>query len=119
MALTAYFYSYIPMLLGIITAAAGVRLVFGHVMTHPSVGPAVLLGGGVGVYLAGNVAFRLSLRMQPTLSRAVGAFIGVASIPLGVSLGAVAQLTALAFLIIAVVAVEPGPATEARGAGGP
>ena len=118
MALTAYFYSYIPMLLGIITAAAGVGLVFGSEMTPSATGPAVLLGGGVGLYLGGNVAFRLSLGMQPTLARVAGAIVGLASIPLGVSLGAVAQLTALALLMIALLALEPGLATEPRETGG-
>ena len=84
-------------------------------MSTPSAtGPAMLLGGGVGLYLGGNVAFRLSLGLQPILSRAAGAFIGLASIPLGVSLGAVAQLTALALLMIALLALEPGLASEPR-----
>ena len=114
MALTAYFYSYIPMLLGIITIAAGVRLVLGNVMAPVALGPAMLLGVGVALYLAGDAAFRLSLGMRAIFTPAVGALVGVASIPLGVSLGAEAQLTALAFLIIAVVAFESGLVTEAR-----
>jgi low temperature requirement protein LtrA len=73
MALTAYFYAYIPMLLGIITIAAGVRLVLGNVMARAARGPAMLLGVGVALYLAGDAAFRLSLGMRAIITRAVGA----------------------------------------------
>ena len=75
-ALFAYFYAYIPMLLGIVVLAAGVILAIGDVGATLDAGPALLLGGGVGLYLAGTVAFRAVLGIRPLVHRpgsAVGA----------------------------------------------
>ena len=56
--LAAYFYAYIPMLLGIVATAAGLRNAIGHPGATLTAGPALALAGGVTLFLAGDVAFR-------------------------------------------------------------
>ena len=59
--LAAYFYAYIPMLLGIMATAAGLRSSIGHPGATLTAGPAIALAGGVTLFLAGDVAFRAVL----------------------------------------------------------
>lgn len=61
--LAAYFYAYIPMLLGIAATAAGLKNAIGHPGSTLSAGPAVALAGGVTLFLAGDVAFRHVLKI--------------------------------------------------------
>jgi low temperature requirement protein LtrA len=56
--LAVYFYAYIPMLLGIAAAAAGLKNAIGHPGTALTARPAIALAGGVTLFLAGDVAFR-------------------------------------------------------------
>ncbi len=56
--LNAYFYAYIPMLLGIVTLAAGVEKVIGQAGSTAPYPACLALGGGVAFFLAGDVAFR-------------------------------------------------------------
>lgn len=65
MSLHACFYAYILMLLGIVMAAAGVALAIDEIGAPVELGPAVLLGGGVALYLSGTAAFRAAL-LDPT-----------------------------------------------------
>lgn len=105
-ALIAYFYAFIPMLLGIVVVAAGVTLAIGHVDATLDPGPALLLGGGAGLYLAGSVAFRASLRIRPLVHRAGGAVGATATMFVGVFVSALAQLIVLVIFIVAVLISE-------------
>jgi low temperature requirement protein LtrA len=71
--LIAYFYAYIPMLLGIVAIAAGLKTAIGHPGTALTAGPAVALAGGVTLFLAGDVLFRWVLRTGIPRYRAVAA----------------------------------------------
>lgn len=53
LAINAYFYSYILILLGVVAAAAGVEESIGHVTDPLETGPALALGIGVAMYLGG------------------------------------------------------------------
>ena len=64
--LAAYFYAYIPMLLGIVAIAAGLKTAIGHPGATLTAGPAVALAGGVTLFLAGDVLFRWVLRIPAT-----------------------------------------------------
>jgi low temperature requirement protein LtrA len=102
----AYFYAYIPMLLGVIVIAAGVKLSIGHVTERLGIGPALALAGGVAIYLAGDVAFRRTLGLRPVAHRAAAALLALATVPLGVRLAAGVQLVVLVALLVATIAAE-------------
>ena len=61
LALNAYFYSYIPMLLGILTLAAGIKQAIGEPGSTARYPACLALGGGVALYLVGDIAFRHAL----------------------------------------------------------
>jgi low temperature requirement protein LtrA len=80
LALDAYWYAYIPMLLGVVSLAAGLKIA----MLHPGAGmpwpPSLALGGGVALFLAGSVWFRYALRIGGLRCRAAGAVAALAAI---------------------------------------
>jgi low temperature requirement protein LtrA len=106
MALNAYFYAFIPTLLGIVILAAGVALAIDDVVGPVEPGPALLLGAGVGLYLAGSVAFRIALRIRPIAYRMCTAAAAMTTLVLGVLVAALAQLIGLVILLVAMLAVE-------------
>jgi low temperature requirement protein LtrA len=105
-ALIAYFYAYIPMLLGIVVLAAGVILAIGDVGATLDAGSALLLGGGVGLYLAGTVAFRAALRIRPLVLRAGSAVVATATMFVGIAVAAMAQLVVLVLVVVVMLTVE-------------
>jgi low temperature requirement protein LtrA len=61
LALAAYFYPYIPMLLGIVVLAAGLKLTIGNAAQPHPAREALALGAGVALFLAGDAMFRRAL----------------------------------------------------------
>jgi low temperature requirement protein LtrA len=102
----AYFYAFLPMLLGVIVLAAGVKLSIGHVGDPLGIGPALALAGGVAGFLAGDVAFRRVLGIRPVGHRAAAALLVLATVPLGMRLAAGVQLVALVAVLVATIAAE-------------
>ncbi|MFF3209917.1 low temperature requirement protein A [Streptomyces sp. NPDC002886] len=113
LALRAYYYCFIPMLLGIAAFSAGVKKSIGHLGEELPAGPALALAGGVACYLAGDVAFRLVLGIRPVRFRALAVAPVLATAAAGMRIGAVWQLTALVLVLVAALAAE------ARAAGTP
>jgi low temperature requirement protein LtrA len=62
-ALIAYGYAHFPMLAGIVALAAGVKKEIGNAFGHVSLAQAVALGGGVALFLAGDLWLRGVLRL--------------------------------------------------------
>jgi low temperature requirement protein LtrA len=106
LALNAYFYAYIPMLLGIIAAAAGLKRAIGHPGAALPAGPALALAGGVTLYLAGDVMFRRALRIGPPWYRAAAAVGALVAWPVAIAVGAAAGIAALTAVVAAALAVE-------------
>jgi len=103
--LSAFFYAQIPMLLGVIAFATGVKLAIDH-PTAAVGGPAALcLAGGVALYLVGSALFRLAVR-GPWLRRAAAAVPALATVALGPSAGALAELSALVVVLVALLLIE-------------
>lgn len=103
LAINAFFYAHIPMLLGVVCIAVGV-------------GVKKALGGGVAMYLAGDVVFRRVLRIGRGTTRAVAAAAALVSVPLG-GYSAMLQLVTLVLLLAAAPVAEaarPEHATRAR-----
>jgi low temperature requirement protein LtrA len=102
----AYFYAFIPMLLGVIVIAAGVKKSIGHVGDPLGIGPALALAGGVASYLAGDVAFRRVLGIRPVGHRTAAALLALGTVPLGLWLAAGVQLLGLVAVLVATLAAE-------------
>ncbi|MDP9281655.1 MAG: low temperature requirement protein A, partial [Chloroflexota bacterium] len=106
MAITAYFYAYIAMLFGVIAIAAGVRLSLEHVTEPLALGPALLLGGGVALYLAGDVVFRRVMRLGPATYRAIAALLSLVTVALAVAVSAAAALASLVAIVVVMVVID-------------
>ncbi|MFF4799595.1 low temperature requirement protein A [Streptomyces sp. NPDC001351] len=106
LAMNAYYYAFLPMLLGIAYLATGVKKTLGHLTEHLHTGPALALAGGVALFLAGDAAFRTVLRLHPVRFRATAAPVPLAAALLGVHLSAVAELLALVGVLVVMLAVE-------------
>ncbi|GGN87883.1 hypothetical protein GCM10011579_081190 [Streptomyces albiflavescens] len=106
LAMNAYYYAFLPMLLGIAYLAAGVKKTLGHLTEHLHTGPALALAGGVALFLAGDVAFRAVLRLFPVSFRAAAVPVALATALLGVRLSAVAELLALVGVLVAMLGAE-------------
>jgi low temperature requirement protein LtrA len=110
LALNAYFYSYIPMLLGILTLAAGIKQVIGEPGSTARYPACLALGGGVALYLAGDIAFRHALGIggpgiRGQLPRVVAAVAALAVTPVGATLNVAAEIALLtAIVALALVA---------------
>jgi low temperature requirement protein LtrA len=105
-ALAAYFYTHIPIMLGIVASATGVKLAVGHAFERPETGAALALGVGVALFLAGDVLFRREIGYRATLLRAIAAVLGAATVVIGLATAAVWQLAALVVLLVVVLIAE-------------
>ncbi|MFD8302925.1 low temperature requirement protein A [Streptomyces sp. NPDC059690] len=106
LAMNAYYYAFLPMLLGIAYLATGVKKTLGHLTEHLHTGPALALAGGVALFLAGDVAFRAVLRLYPVRFRAAAAPAALATALIGVHASAVAELLALVAVLVVMLAIE-------------
>jgi low temperature requirement protein LtrA len=106
MAIRAFGYCYLLMLLGIITVAAGLKHAIGHAYDRLDLAHALMLAGGAAVFLAGDVLFRRSLRIGPGGIRTAAAALALATIPLGLAVSALAQLALLVAVVAGSLAAE-------------
>jgi low temperature requirement protein LtrA len=114
LAINAYFFTYIPILLGVITTAAGMERSLGHAADRLDVGSAVLLAAGVAMYLGGDVAFRRVMGIRPVAYRAVAAVVALGTVVLGTAVAAAVQLVGLVVVVVAALALEAGSGRAAR-----
>ena len=106
LALSAYFYAHIPMLLGVVALAAGVQLTIGHAAQPHPAAQALAIGGGTALFLAGHAAFRRALRLGPVWPRLVTALFALATAALGATVAIEAQLIVLLAGLAAMLAAE-------------
>ncbi|MGH4028907.1 low temperature requirement protein A [Actinomycetota bacterium Odt1-20B] len=109
LAIRAYYYAFLPMLLGIAFFAAGVKKSIGHLTESLPTAPALALAGGVALFLAGDVAFRRALRFGPLRYRATAVPVTLATTLLGTGLSAVAELLGLVVVLVTMLATETAP----------
>ncbi|MFD7839566.1 low temperature requirement protein A [Streptomyces sp. NPDC059761] len=119
LAMLAYYYAFLPMLLGIAVFAAGVKKTIGHLGEHLHTGPALALAGGVAVYLAGDLAFRAVLGIGPARFRAAATVLVLATVPLGAATAGLWQLLALVVVLLCALVAEArwAPAASAERTG--
>lgn len=111
----AYFYSFVPMLLGIAILSAGLKKAIGHLGDALPTAPAIALAGGVAVFLVGDLCFRKSLRISPVFFRAVGAAAVLATIPLAGASAAAELLGLTVVMVLMLVAEENARRRQFRG----
>jgi low temperature requirement protein LtrA len=106
LALSAYFYPHIPILLGVVGLAAGVKLTIGHAAQPHPAAQALAIGGGVALFLAGQAAFRRALQLGPVWPRLVTALFALATAALGATVAIEAQLIVLLAGLAAMLTAE-------------
>ncbi|MEC3919725.1 low temperature requirement protein A [Nocardia sp. CDC160] len=94
-AVLAYGYALIVLLLGIILTAAGLAMTIAHGDQPASTAAALSLSGGVALFLLGQCAFRLALRLPRPWWRLVAAACVLATAPVGIAWVAWGQLVVL------------------------
>jgi low temperature requirement protein LtrA len=113
LALVAYFFAYIPMLLGIVTLAAGLKRAIVHAGATLPYPACLALAGGVSLYLAGNVAFRHSLRIGTQRYRAAAAAAALAASAVGVAVSVAGEIVLLTVIVAAALVAEQRAAARA------
>ena len=106
LALIAFGYWHLPLLLGVIAVASALREATAHAFADLDGARALALVGGVSLFLLGEALFRRSLGIGPGWWRAVIGVLALATIPLGIAVAAVAQLAALVALLVVGFAAE-------------
>jgi low temperature requirement protein LtrA len=108
LAVSAFFYGNIPLLLGLVAMAAGIRQAIGRAGTLAA-GPAsaaVVLAVGAALFLAGDVAIRRQLLIGPVRVRAAAAVAALATAAVGAFVAIEAQLAVLAAGLAAMLVLE-------------
>jgi low temperature requirement protein LtrA len=106
MAVDAFGYWHVPILLGIIGIAFALKKATGHAFHELDLAPALGLGGGVAVFLVGDVGFRRTLGLGSGRLRAAAAVLALATIPIGTALDAFAQIAVLVALLAGALLLE-------------
>ncbi len=106
MARDSYTYLHLPMVAGIILVAVAMKKTLAHVGDPLELVPAVTLCGGVALYLAAHILFRLRNVGSLNRQRLVVAVLLLAFLPLAVELPALATLAIVAGLLAALIAYE-------------
>jgi low temperature requirement protein LtrA len=112
-AINAFFYATIPMLLGVVAFAAGVKFATGHPFEPIELPAALLLAGGIALYLVGDAIFRVFIEAGVAWNRLFAAVAALATIPIGTAISAVAQLAAI-WLLLAISVFAPVTAERRR-----
>ncbi|HEX5896248.1 MAG TPA: low temperature requirement protein A [Thermoleophilaceae bacterium] len=110
----SYSYLHLPMIAGIVLVALGVKKVIGHVDEPLDTVPAVALLGGVAIYYAGHLGFRLRNVRTVNKPRLVALVVCVGLIPLATEVDALVSLALAAAVTSAVIAFEAIRWAEAR-----
>ena len=99
MALLGFGYAHFVMIFGIILLAAGLEVGIAHPIGRPEAIGLWNLAAGLAIYLIGDTLYRRVLRIGPGRLRLVIAALGFFTVPLGLALGALAQVVACVLLL--------------------
>jgi low temperature requirement protein LtrA len=114
MARDSYSYLHLPMVAGIVLFAVGMKKTLGDVGEPLKLVPAAALCGGVAMYLAAHILFRLRNVGSLNKQRLVATVLLLALVPAAVELPALATLAAVAALCVGLIAYEAIRFAEAR-----
>ena len=110
----SYSYLHLPMIAGIVLVALGVKKAIGHVEDPLETVPAVALFGGIALYYAGHLGFRLRNVRSLNRPRLVAAVACLVLIPLATEVDAIWALALAAAVTSALIAYETIRYAEAR-----
>jgi low temperature requirement protein LtrA len=110
-ALHAFGFAHWPLLFGVAAFAAGVKKAIVYASGHVYLEQALLLGGGVALFLLADVWFRRILLIGTLKFRTAGAVAALASVVLGIR-STLAQLVALGAVLAAVLLLEKRARTD-------
>jgi low temperature requirement protein LtrA len=102
----AYSYLHLPMIAGIVLVALGVKTTLAHVHDQLDAVPAAALLGGIALYYAAHVGFRLRSLGSLNPARVLAAAGALALIPVATSVDAIAAVGLAAALTSALIAYE-------------
>jgi low temperature requirement protein LtrA len=104
MSLVGYWLGHLVMIFGIVLIAAGIARLLGG--EHEGIAGQWLLAGGVALFMAGDILFRVVLAVRPVVSRAIcGALVLLLGYA-GREWNAIAFLAVITLLLVVVVAAE-------------
>jgi low temperature requirement protein LtrA len=110
----SYSYLHLPMIAGIVLVALGVKKTLAHVDEPLETIPAVALFGGIALYYAGHLGFRLRNVRTLNRPRLVALVVCLALIPLGTEVDALVAVALAAGVTSAVIAYEAIRYADAR-----
>jgi low temperature requirement protein LtrA len=114
MARDSYTYLHLPMVAGIILFALGVKKTFGHVDEPLKIEAAVALCGGLALYFAGQIAFRVRNVRSFSRRRSMLVVVLCALIPVATEIDALPALAATAVACWGMITYEVVRYREAR-----
>jgi low temperature requirement protein LtrA len=114
MARDSYSYLHLPIIAGIVLVALGVKKAIGHVDAPLETIPAVALFGGIALYYAGHLGFRLRNVHTLNRPRMVALVACLCLIPVAHEVDAIVALALAAGVTSAVIAFETIRWAEAR-----
>ena len=106
LAIRAYYYAHLLMIGGIVTAAAGMAQVIADASHGEGPAEAWLLSSGIAVYLLGESAFRMALRIAPAGTRLAGAALVLATGPIAARAGSLVQLATVVVILVVMLTLE-------------
>jgi low temperature requirement protein LtrA len=110
----SFSFLHLPMVAGIVLVALGMKKTLAHEGDALATVAAVALLGGVALYLLAHVAFRWRIVHRFSRQRVLAAAVCLALLPAGVELPALATLSLLAAVLVALVAYESVRFAELR-----
>jgi low temperature requirement protein LtrA len=110
----SYSYLHLPMIAGIVLLALAVKKTIEHVDEPLKTVPAVALFGGIALYYAGHVGFRMRNVGSINRPRSAAILVCLALIPLATEVDAGVALAGAALVVSAVIAWETIMYAEAR-----
>ena len=110
----SYSFLHLPMILGIVLLALGVKKTLAHVDDPLKVEMAFALMGGAAIYLLAHVAFRLRTTRTWSVRRVVAAVVLLVLVPVAPEVDALVALAVTAAILVALIAYETIRFAEAR-----
>ena len=98
-------YAFIPVLIGILVTAAGLKHAVGHAMEPLDLASTLLLSGGVAMYLLGTAGLRISMPLPRPWERVILAAAVLAIAPIGL-VNTALQLGAIVIVLVAGLEIE-------------
>jgi low temperature requirement protein LtrA len=114
MARDSYSYLHLPMVVGVVLVALGMKKTLAHVDHHLDIVIATAMFGGMALYLLAHVAFRFRNLHTINRQRLVTAAVLAALIPVATGIAALAAVALMALLLVLLITYEAVRFAEAR-----